>query len=87
MVKPHFLTVLVFRHDANGLVLLDLVATYDTNGTDILTRSFDITSSVHGFFNECLPLSLDRFSLVLLLGVNVFNPFHSGISLPLSFPF
>jgi len=55
-----------------GWSFLILFATYDTNGTDILIRSFDITSSVHGFFNECLPLSLDRFSLVLLLGVNVF---------------
>ena len=76
MVKPHFLTVLVFRHYSDGLALLDSVATYDANGTDILIRSFDITSFVHCFFDEFLPLSLDRLSPVIVLGFNIFNPLH-----------
>ena len=82
MVKPYFLTVFVFRHYADGLALLDSIAAYDANGTDILSPSFDITSFVHCFFNEFLPLSPDRFSVVIVLGVNIFNPLHCGTFLP-----
>jgi hypothetical protein len=81
MVKPRFLTVLVFRHYADGLILLDSLPAYDADGTDILIRSFDITSFVHCFVNEFLPLSLDRFGLKIVLGFNIFNPLHYRIFL------
>ena len=82
MVKPVFLAVFIFRHDADGLTLLDYIATYDANGPCILGCSFYIPCFVLCFFNEFLPLFLDRFSLVIVLRFSILNPLHSKTFLP-----
>ncbi len=62
MVKPVFSAGSIFRHDTDGLTFLDYVTTYDADVPCILGRSFYVACFVLRFFNEFLPLLLDRLS-------------------------
>jgi len=76
MVKPVLLAAPIFRHDTDGLALLDYIATYDANGPCVLSRSYYITCFVLRFFDEVFPLLLDRLSLVVAFRFSIRNPLH-----------